>query len=89
MFHQDYILKKGSDAHKVKKMMLELLNKRGAKYPAEHNVGHLYEAEPDLQNFYKSLDPTNTFNPGIGKMPKLNATARAVCSSECGLSLLL
>ena len=68
--HQDYILKKGSDAHLVKKMMLELLSARGAKYPAEHNVGHLYEAEPDLQNFYKSLDPTNTFNPGIGKMSK-------------------
>ncbi|MGO2012937.1 MULTISPECIES: D-lactate dehydrogenase [Pseudoalteromonas] len=70
VFHQDYILKKGSDAKHVKKMMLTLLNERGAKYPAEHNVGHLYEAEPDLQNFYKSLDPTNTFNPGIGKMQK-------------------
>ena len=70
VFHQDYILKKGSDAKQVKKMMLELLNKRGAKYPAEHNVGHLYEAEPDLQRFYERLDPTNTFNPGIGQMPK-------------------
>lgn len=70
LFHQDYILKKGSDAQYVKTMMLDLLNQRGAKYPAEHNVGHLYEAEPDLQNFYKTLDPTNTFNPGIGKMPK-------------------
>ena len=70
VFHQDYILKKGSDAKHVKKMMLKLLNERGAKYPAEHNVGHLYEAEPDLQNFYKSLDPTNSFNPGIGKMSK-------------------
>ncbi|MGA6101011.1 D-lactate dehydrogenase [Psychrobacter pocilloporae] len=70
VFHQDYILKKGSDAKQVKKMMLELLNKRGAKYPAEHNVGHLYEAEADLQQFYERLDPTNTFNPGIGQMPK-------------------
>ena len=70
VFHQDYILKKGSDTKQVKKMMLELLNKRGAKYPAEHNVGHLYEAEPDLQQFYERLDPTNTFNPGIGQMPK-------------------
>ncbi len=70
VFHQDYILKKGSDAKHVKDMMLALLNERGAKYPAEHNVGHLYDAEPDLQNFYKRLDPTNTFNPGIGKIPK-------------------
>ena len=34
-------------------MMLTLLNERGAKYPAEHNVGHLYEAEPDLKTFPK------------------------------------
>lgn len=67
VFHQDYILKKGFDAKKVKQQMLELLNGRAAKYPAEHNVGHLYEAEQSLQAFYRSLDPTNSFNPGIGK----------------------
>jgi D-lactate dehydrogenase len=71
VFHQDYILKKGVDAQKVKKQMLALLNSRGAKYPAEHNVGHLYEAESDLKAFYEFLDPTNTFNPGIGKMDKI------------------
>ena len=70
VFHQDYILKKGSDAKKVKADMLALLDSRGAKYPAEHNVGHLYEAEASLHKFYKELDPTNTFNPGIGKMEK-------------------
>ena len=70
VFHQDYILKKGSDAKKVKADMLALLDSRGAKYPAEHNVGHLYEAESTLQQFYRELDPTNTFNPGIGKMEK-------------------
>ena len=70
VFHQDYILKKGADADQVKKAMLEVLDARGAKYPAEHNVGHLYEAEKDLKEFYRELDPTNTFNPGIGKMSK-------------------
>lgn len=70
VFHQDYILKKGADGKKVKKMMLELLAQKGAKYPAEHNVGHLYEAEEGLQDFYFDLDPTNTFNPGIGKTKK-------------------
>ena len=50
--------------------MLALLDNRGAKYPAEHNVGHLYGAEATLQRFYQELDPTNTFNPGIGKMEK-------------------
>ncbi|MEK8027577.1 D-lactate dehydrogenase [Pseudaquabacterium rugosum] len=67
VFHQDYVLKKGADADAVKHAMLDLLDGRGAKYPAEHNVGHLYEAEPGLQGFYRRLDPTNTFNPGIGK----------------------
>ena len=70
VFHQDYVLKKGVDAKEVKAEMLKILDDRGAKYPAEHNVGHLYKAEDDLVKFYKKLDPTNTFNPGIGKMEK-------------------
>lgn len=70
VFHQDYVLKKGADATEVKKQMLALLDSRGAKYPAEHNVGHLYEAEEGVQDFYRQLDPTNSFNPGVGKMDK-------------------
>ena len=70
VFHQDYILKQGVDSAEIKQAMLTLLDTRGAKYPAEHNVGHLYAAESSLQEFYKRLDPTNTFNPGIGKMDK-------------------
>ena len=70
VFHQDYVLKKGSNAKKVKEAMLTLLDERGAKYPAEHNVGHLYKAEEALVMFYRDLDPTNTFNPGIGGTSK-------------------
>lgn len=70
VFHQDYIVKKGVDTHDLKARMLALLDTRGAEYPAEHNVGHLYEAKPALKAFYESLDPTNTFNPGIGKTSK-------------------
>jgi D-lactate dehydrogenase len=70
VFHQDYILKKGACAIEVKKLMLSQLDQRGAKYPAEHNVGHLYKADDNLSTFYRSLDPTNSFNPGIGKMEK-------------------
>jgi len=70
VFHQDYIVKKGANAKQIKAQMLELLKQKGAKYPAEHNVGHLYEAEEQLGAFYQELDPTNTFNPGIGKTPK-------------------
>jgi D-lactate dehydrogenase len=50
--------------------MLAILDQRGAEYPAEHNVGHLYPAKPDLQAFYRSADPTNSFNPGLGKTSK-------------------
>lgn len=67
VFHQDYIVKKGVDTHALKAKMLALLAERGAEYPAEHNVGHLYEARPQLKAFYQQLDPTNSFNPGIGK----------------------
>lgn len=71
VMHQDYIVKQGCDIESLKNEMLVALKRRGAKYPAEHNVGHLYEAEEHLKEFYKELDPTNTFNPGIGKTSKL------------------
>lgn len=70
VLHQDYIVKKGCDPKALKQAMLDLLDKRGAEYPAEHNVGHLYAAKPDLAEFYKSVDPTNSMNPGIGKMSR-------------------
>ena len=71
VFHHNYILKKGVDAKKLKKELLEIYDKRGAEYPAEHNVGHEYKAMPVLTEFYKKLDPTNFFNPGIGHTSKL------------------
>ncbi|WP_256741209.1 D-lactate dehydrogenase, partial [Cronobacter sakazakii] len=70
VFHQDYIVKKGVDVHALKEEMLALLRERGAQYPAEHNVGHLYEAPESLKQFYKANDPTNSMNPGIGKTSK-------------------
>ena len=66
VFHHIYIYKKGTDLDKIKKLMLKRLDDKGAKFPAEHNVGHMYEAEKVLKDFYQELDPTNTFNPGIG-----------------------
>lgn len=71
VFHQDYVVKKGVDMHTLKQEMLALLDQRNAEYPAEHNVGHIYYAKPDLVEFYKQADPTNSFNPGIGKTSKL------------------
>lgn len=71
VLHQNYILKKGVDAKALKEKLLQTYDARGAEYPAEHNVGHEYTAKPTLSNFYKELDPTNGFNPGIGKTSKL------------------
>jgi D-lactate dehydrogenase len=71
VFHQDYIIAKGHNTLDVEHRMWTLLDARGAQYPAEHNVGHLYVAKPSLMNHYTSLDPCNCFNPGIGKTSKL------------------
>ena len=71
VLHQNYIVKKGVDVKELKKKLLKTFDLRGAEYPAEHNVGHEYFAKPSLSNFYKKLDPTNGFNPGIGSTSKL------------------
>jgi D-lactate dehydrogenase (quinone) len=71
VFHQDYIVRKGCDSLTLEHEMWRLLDRRGAQYPAEHNVGHLYPATPALAQFYKALDPVNSFNPGIGQTSKL------------------
>ena len=71
VFHQNYIVKKGVDAKLLKEKLLKTFDERGAEYPAEHNVGHEYDAKPLLKGFYRKLDPTNSFNPGIGRTSKL------------------
>lgn len=70
VFHQDYIVRKGHDPIAIEHEMWDLLDRRGAEYPAEHNVGHLYKAKPELRAFYRSLDPGNVLNPGIGQTSK-------------------
>jgi D-lactate dehydrogenase len=70
VFHRDYLVKKGKDPVAFEHAMLHLLDSRGAEYPAEHNVGHLYPAKPALQRHYRELDPTNSLNPGTGHTSK-------------------
>lgn len=67
VFHQDYVLKPGVDPIALEHRMWRLLDKRGARYPAEHNVGHLYKAGPELAAHYRALDPGNRLNSGIGQ----------------------
>ena len=76
VFHNIYVYRKGADLERIKTLMLERLESRGAKFPAEHNVGHLYEAEQVVKDFHRELDPTNTFNPGIGKTSKSRRPSR-------------
>lgn len=71
VFHQDYIVKRGVDPLAMEHQMWALLDQRGAEYPAEHNVGHLYHAKPALKAHYQHLDPSNQFNVGIGMTSKL------------------
>ena len=70
VFHWDFVVKKGVNIPEFKRQLLANLDSCGAKFPAEHNVGHLYQAEPQLAMFYRNLDPTNSFNAGVGKMSK-------------------
>ena len=73
VFHQDYLVRKGCDPMELEQEMRRILDTRGAEYPAEHNVGHLYEAKPSLVRHYRALDPSNSLNPGIGHTSKRRA----------------
>ncbi|WP_010186927.1 D-lactate dehydrogenase [Sphingomonas sp. PAMC 26605] len=70
VFHQDYVIRAGHDPLAIEHAMWALLDARGAEYPAEHNVGHLYTAKPALTDHYRALDPMNSFNPGVGQTSK-------------------
>lgn len=70
VMHQDYVVKKGFNASDVEEEMLPYLDRRGARYPAEHNFGHLYEAPEEMLGHFRMLDPCNCMNPGIGKATK-------------------
>ena len=70
VFHQDYIVRRGTDPVAFEHRLWTLLDVRGAEYPAEHNVGHLYRAKPALAEFYRTLDPRNQLNPGVGQLPR-------------------
>jgi D-lactate dehydrogenase len=70
VFHHDFLIAKDEDVEAIERALCELLDARGAEYPAEHNVGHLYRAKPALRSFYHALDPRNMFNPGVGRTTK-------------------
>lgn len=71
VFHYEYAIKKGEDWLDIERKIIAHISGRGIEFPSEHNVGHLYAAKPVLADFYRSLDPTNTMNPGLGQTSKL------------------
>lgn len=66
VFHRDYLVRGGVDLSALEHRMWALLDARGAEYPAEHNVAHVYHAKATLVRHYRELDPRNEMNPGIG-----------------------
>lgn len=81
VFHYDYIVRKGRDGKAIKRQIMAHLQGRGIEFPSEHNVGHIYAAKPALAEFYRSLDPTNTMNPGIGQTSTAKNWARVAARS--------
>src|SRR5450830_1887367 len=82
VMHQEYLVKKGRDCETIKKRILAALEERGARYPAEHNFGHLYQAGAEVERFYRQLDPTNSFNPGIGRTSTKYRWGDECCGNE-------
>lgn len=70
VFHQDYVAAAGCNLEKLEEQLLAFQGARGAKYPAEHGVGHLYDADETLERHFRELDPTNSFNPGVGRLAR-------------------
>lgn len=76
VFHQDFVLHRGSNVKMVKQALLTGLDEAGARYPAEHNVGHCYDAGAEQAAFYRELDPLNCLNPGIGNTSSVRRWGR-------------
>ena len=69
--HQGYLVDTSiCDYKTVDTAFIKFFKQQGAMYPAEHNFGNKYHAPEQVQDFYKHLDPCNSFNAGVGLMSK-------------------
>lgn len=82
VIHEDLIVARGADALAIEERAVARLERQSCECPAEHNVGHLYSAKPALAAFYADLDPTNCFNPGVGRMSRHRHYATSEKSRE-------
>ena len=63
VFHWDFVIKKGVDINIIKQKILFILEGMNAKYPAEHNVGHIYKAEQSLEKYRFEGPPQGVRSP--------------------------
>ncbi len=69
--HQGYLVDTSKcDYDTVRDTFVKFFAQKNAVYPAEHNFGNKNMALENVQEFYKNLDPCNSFNAGVGCMSK-------------------
>ena len=72
VFHEELVFAKdASPADSHKEAFKRLVEDLGGALPAEHGHGTEYRAPPETQARWQHTDPTNTFNPGVGKTTPL------------------
>ncbi|CAJ1936301.1 unnamed protein product [Cylindrotheca closterium] len=65
--HEDVAFPAGVDAHTLKMQLKKSVEHSCNGYlPAEHGHGTEYSAPPKTQARWKSMDPLNVMNPGVG-----------------------
>jgi D-lactate dehydrogenase (quinone) len=67
--HEDLAFAPGVDVHACKMSIKREIEASGGMLPAEHGHGTEYSAPADTQSRWKSIDPTNVMNPGVGGTP--------------------
>ena len=67
VFHEDLAYAPGIDINSVKmKLKKSVEHECGGKLPAEHGHGTEYHAPEKTKQRWKTMDPLNVMNPGIG-----------------------
>ena len=68
--HEDLAYAPGVDLHEAKYALKKTVEKdHGGKLPAEHGHGTEYVATPAAHKRWKTMDPLNVLNPGVGGLP--------------------
>ena len=64
--HEDIAFLPSADAHACQMGIKKIIEGRGGRLPAEHGHGTEYVAPPGVQARWKSMDPCNVLNAGVG-----------------------